>query len=574
MKKHKSGLWRPFLKFYTRFPIPWYLFIGSVILSVLSSEIYIKVTEITIRVNKGELYNSVIISYALMTVFYALMTGLQNILSAYGSGIMTLRAQRTLWRKILHLPQREVDREEPSNLISAITNDVATSSGCLEVVFGSVSSVYTYIRMWFVLWQFSPDITLYVALTVPFSVGLFFLSGRLQFKQFSKLYSALNTMTSWFSEHLSAAKYVKTQALEDKEIEEGFRAIDERYKADLYNVFMTALQTGLGSAMRRLGTVILAVGGSRLINAGKLEQTAINDASTYSSSIAEHESVMLITYSGIKATQGSLKHVNDLLELPEEKLTEGADMEASSGDIVFRNVNFGYDGQPVLKDTSFTIPYGKVTAMIGGNGSGKSTVLKLLQGFYPIRDGVITLAGQNVAEIKPEQLRSRFAYVLQTMPIFSGTIRENIVYGLKEDVDEATVIRAAKAAGAHEFIMELPEGYQTQTGDDGRNLSGGQRQRIALARALIMQPEYLILDEVTSNLDSKTAHQVLDMAFGREYAPTVIYITHDMEEVKRADHVIVMADGSVEAEGTEQEMYSVSPTYRSFADKQRREAVA
>lgn len=160
--------------------------------------------------------------------------------------------------------------------------------------------------------------------------------------------------------------------------------------------------------------------------------------------------------------------------------------------------------------------------------------------------------------------------MLQNTPLLSGTIRENLTYGARTPPDEAAILAAARAAGAHDFITRLPYGYDTQVGSAGMRLSGGQRQRIAIARALLVQPEYLLLDEATASLDHRTAGAVLNSLLdGR--VPTVVYISHNMEEVRRADHVIVLRDGQVEASGTPDELARISPTYRDYAAKQRLE---
>ncbi len=572
MKRKKSKVWQPFLKYYTRFPIPWHLIIASTLISLVVSEIYVYISKITIQVQSGELYNSVIIAYSLATLLNAFLICGQNILAAYASQIMNMRAQKLLWKKILHLPQKEIDREQPSNLISGITNDVDTASGFLLAVFGIFSSTYLYVRYWIEMVRFSPDLSFYVMLTIPLSLLLFFVVGKMEYSYNSKLYAALNTMTSFFSEHLTATKFVKTRGIQKQELEAGFKAIDARYKADLYKTLMMQSQTFLDNFLRHFNLIIIAVGGSNLIGQNKLHQTALVEANTYTGNISMAEAELLVSYMSIKGTQGSLRHVNNILDLAEEKLDKGESLTSGMGEICFQNVDFAYEeDHPILQGATMTIPHGKVIAIIGGNGSGKSTVLKLMQAFWPVDSGSISISGQDISGVKLKDLRGRFAYVQQTMPIFSGTVRENIVYGLQEEVGDDEVHAVAKAAGIHDFIMGLPEGYATRLTDDGTTISGGQRQRIALARALIVKPEYLVLDEATASLDQDTAEAVLNAALSRKYAPTVIFVTHNMAEVQLADHVIVMHDGCVEAQGSPAEVLAHSPTYRSFMEKQQKE---
>lgn len=568
IRSRKEKLWGPFLRLYTRFPIPWVYFLGAIVLGIASTELALKVADLTIRVNKGELYNGVIIAYVLVSILNSLVMGFQNVLAAYGTQKTTLRVRGVVWRAILGLPMKDVEEEGPSNLISCVTNDATQAASALQMIFLSVSSLYALVRACTKMIAYNGQLSLILVVSIPLAALVFFLTGRLQFIASRRQYEALNTMTAFFSEHIACAKHVKAQGMEEREIEEGMQAIESRYKADILNVLFGTVQTGLFSLYTKLNTVMIAVGGSQLIRTGHMASTGINDFTTYSGKVEQYESELLTPYQTVKGTQGSLRHVNEILERPAEQLDAGSPL-GPSGDIELRDVRFSFDGEyPVLQGVSCTIPYGKRTAIIGGNGSGKSTVMKLLQGFYRPDAGTITLNGQDLAGVRLSDLRGRFAYVLQNTPLLAGTIRENLIYGAKTQPDDAAIQVAAQAAGAHEFISQLPDGYDTQVGSAGSRLSGGQRQRIAIARALLVQPEYLILDEATANLDHRTAGAVLDSLLdGR--VPTVVYISHNMEEVHRADHVIVLREGQVEASGAPDELARISPTYREFAAKQR-----
>lgn len=573
-KKHekerprREKLWGPFLRLYTRFPIPWLFFIGAILLGVAATELALRVADLTIRVNKGELYNGVIIAYVLLSILNAVIIGFQNILATYGTQTTTLRVRGVVWRAILGLSMKDVEQEGPSNLISCVTNDATQAASALQMLFLCASSLYALIRACMKMVIYNVRMSLVLVIAIPLAMLVFFIVGRMQFIASRRQYEALNTMTAFFSEHIACTKHVKAQGMEEREIEEGMHAIETRYKADILNVLFNMVQTGLFSLCGKLNTVLIAVGGSHLIRTGQMESTGINDFTTYSGKVEQYESEMLTLYQTVKGTQGSLRHVNEILGREAEQLDVGSPL-GPSGDIELRDVQFSFDGEySVLRGVSFTIPYGKRTVIIGGNGSGKSTVLKLLQGFYRPDSGSITINGQNLADVRLSDLRSRYAYVLQNTPLLAGTIRENLVYGAKSMPDEQTIIAAAKAANAHDFIRQLPDGYDTQVGSAGMRLSGGQRQRIAIARALLVQPEYLLLDEATASLDHQTGGQVFQNILDGK-VPTVIYISHNMDEVRRADHVVVLRNGQVEASRTPEELARVSPTYRDYAAKQR-----
>lgn len=552
MKKNK--VWKPFFGFYARIRIPWLFYISAAILGMLAAEMALQASAFTIQVNKGELYNSVILGYALISVGTALLGALRNILSEYASGRVTLRGQSMLWSKILRLWQKDVDREGPSSLISSVTNEVAEASNCLLLIFNMAASLYAFMRALIRLFSFHAGLTGYILLATPLAVLMFFLVGRTEYYGMRKQFEALGEMTAWFSEHLSCAKYIKTQAMEEEEVKAGCAVIEKRYHSELIYEALGQVQVLLNSLYTNVVTVIIAVGGSRLILGGRMEQTGINTASTYMGKVNQYQAELLTQYQRVKGTQGALRHANSLLSLEEEN-REAGDMGAACEDLVFDHVSFSFDGgRPVLKDASFTIPHGKRTVLIGKNGSGKSTVFKLLQGFYRPDEGRILINGTDTAKLKLSELRRQFAYVLQNTPLLSGTIRENIAYGCLGEVPEEQIINAAKLADAHEFIMEQKEGYDTQVGEGGMNLSGGQRQRIALARAMILAPPYLLLDEATASLDHRSAGRVGACVRNAEALDTVVFISHNREEIVNADYVIVMKDGRMAAAGTPKEL--------------------
>ncbi|MBR4393133.1 MAG: ABC transporter ATP-binding protein [Oscillospiraceae bacterium] len=568
MNKQK-GVWKSFFRFYTRFHIPWHYFILTVALGVLASEIAVRLASYTIAVNKGELYNRVILGFCLLTVAHMIITSAVNILTTYGTATVSLRARNMVWRKILSLPQREVDKTAPSSLISCVTLDVDQASNSIYSLFTTVSSTYAVIRAIIIMARYSSTLTIWLVATIPVIVLLFFLVGRLQFYIMRRTYAAINTMTRFFSEHLSAMKHIKVQSLEDKEMEEGYKAIDARYKADLWAAILGQLQVMLHSLHVNIQTIVIAFGGSSLIRQGRMETTGITNFSAYTSTADQYIAEDLTHYQSFKGTQGALKFVNDLLQLPSEPRLEG--QQPVPGDLVLENVRFSYDGEyEVLKGISLTVPQGSVTAIIGGNGCGKSTLIKLLQGFYTPSAGTILAGGQDITAVQPDAWRRSFGYVLQNSPLFSGTIRENILYGCRGKVNEEAVYEAARQADIHDFILSLPDGYDTEVGEMGGKLSGGQRQRVAMARALILHPAYLILDEAAASLDHKTGSRVFDsLMSAKTPEQTILLISHNMEEVDRADRIVSMRDGEVVGCGSAAEMRRSDPIYREYSANQR-----
>lgn len=562
---------RSYISFYTRFPIPWWLFIASLVFGLVNTEVVLAISKYVIQINKGELYNGVIIGYSLLTVLNAVIAMFSNLCGEYGIQKVTLRARMLLWNKILHLPMREVERRQPSSLISGVVNDITQASAVIHMIFSTVASIYGFIRCCVEMARFNAKLSAYMLLLVPLAVGVFALVGQLQYRMMLRRYESLGAMTEFFSEHISAAKHVKAQAMEGLEAEEGLRAIDERYKADIYYAFMEVLQVFSNTLYTSIGSIAIALFGSDMIRKGQMPDTGINDFTTYKGRVDQYQAEVLTHYQTLKGTQGALQYVGVLLDGPEEDPDAGYDLPEGRAkeDIVLERVSFGYDPrQPVLHDLSLTIPAGITTAIIGNNGCGKSTLLKLLQGIYLPDSGRVWLGESAVDKVKLSQLRRRFGCIFQHNPLLSGSVRDNIAYGEKGEVSDEAVAGAARLADADGFISQLPEGYDSDVGMGGALLSGGQRQRVAIARTLLSDPEYLLMDEAGASLDHKSDMTIFRAVREHMKGRTIVVVAHDMRTVMEADHIIVLNSGSLEAAGTHEELLKTSPTYRSYLDLQ------
>ena len=562
---------RSYISFYTRFPIPWWLFIASLAFGLVNTEVVLAVSKYVIQINKGELYNGVMIGYSLLTVLNAVISMFSNLCGEYGIQKVTFRARMLLWNKILHLPMREVERRQPSSLISGVVNDITQASAVIHMIFSAVASVYGFIRCCVEMARFNAKLSAYMLLLVPLAIGVFALVGQLQYRMMLRRYESLGAMTEFFSEHISAAKHVKAQAMEELEAEEGLRAIDQRYRADIYYAFMEVLQVFSNTLYTSIGSIAIALFGSDMIRKGQMPDTGINDFTTYKGRVDQYQAEVLTHYQTLKGTQGAMQYVGVLLDGPEEDPDAGRDLPEGQAkeDIVLERVSFGYDlHQPVLHDLSLTIPAGKTTAIIGNNGCGKSTLLKLIQGIYPPDSGRVWLGESAVDKVKLAQLRRRFGCIFQHNPLFSGTVRDNIAYGETDEVSDEAVARAARLADADGFISQLPNGYDSDVGVGGALLSGGQRQRVAIARTLLSDPDYLLMDEAGASLDHKSDMTIFRAVREHMKGRTIVVVAHDMRTVMEADHIIVLNSGSLEATGTHEELLKTSPTYRTYLELQ------
>jgi ATP-binding cassette subfamily B protein len=274
----------------------------------------------------------------------------------------------------------------------------------------------------------------------------------------------------------------------------------------------------------------------------------------------------------ISAASASASRIMEVLDAePEIKDdSEPVQLDEIQGRVVFENVTFSYGedgGDPVLTDISFAAEAGEKVALLGQTGSGKSSLVNLIPRFYDANRGRITIDGLDVKEIKISSLRSHIGISLQDVILFRGTIRENIRYG-NPDVNEEEVVRVAEIAKAHEFIMAFPEGYDTIVGQRGVNLSGGQKQRIAIARALLMKPKILILDDSTSAVDVETEAEIENALDSLMNDTTSFIVAQRISTVLKADKILVLDNGRIVAEGSHNELIRSSPLYQEIYDSQ------
>ena len=274
-------------------------------------------------------------------------------------------------------------------------------------------------------------------------------------------------------------------------------------------------------------------------------------------------------FTQLQRSMGATMRIIEILSEQEEELHSGVELIKANEDIILSHVSFGYtDESLILKGLNTTIRAGKVTAIVGPSGGGKTTLFKLMERFYEPSEGSISLGGKPIHEYSLKSWRKHIGYVSQESPLLAGTIRDNICYGLEQDVSDIEVERAAEMAHALEFIQQLPEGFHTDVGERGLKLSGGQRQRIAIARALLRNPSILMLDEATSSLDSQSEQTVQSALNKLMIGRTTIVIAHRLSTVVDADQLLFIEKGEITGQGTHEELIQTHELYREFATQQ------
>ena len=483
--------------------------------------------------------------------------------------------RQNLFDKTLVLPLSFFSEEKKGDIMARMTSDVHeiewSIMATLEVIFRDPFSIILYL---FALVFMSPQLTLFVFVLFPIAGFLIARIGKSLKRTTNRSREQFGGIMAIIEESLGGLRIIKAFTSE-KIIGDKFRNQNLVYTNTMIRMYR---KIDLSSPMSEfLGTVVLVIVmyfGGKLV----LEQSAQLPASLFITYIAVFSQIipparaLTNAYYNIQRGISATERVSMILEAP-ELITDSASplvITELKESISYKNVSFAYskgDEGYALKNVSITIKKGKTIALVGQSGSGKSTFADLLARFYDCSEGGIFIDGQNIKDIKLNSLRGILGIVSQESILFNDSIYNNIAFG-KENATESQIIEAAKIANAHEFILETPNGYQTNIGDKGGKLSGGQKQRISIARAVLKNPDILILDEATSALDTESERLVQDALEKLLKNRTSIVIAHRLSTIVNADEIIVLNKGEIIERGTHKELLELNSAYKKLYDMQ------
>lgn len=456
-------------------------------------------------------------------------------------------------------------------LVSRMSSDVTMMRTILtdnvNVILQQTAIMVGSIIIMFII---NTRLTLFIIALIPILVGLGFVFGFYLQRISTRIQDELAGSTVVMEESLQNIREVKSFVREEYEIKRYNDAIDRSFKAALQ---LLRLNSVFGPFVGFLGfgsiTLILWFGGQEVI-AGRLTGGQLISFLFYGVSVAGSFAALVGLYSNFQKAIGATKRVFQILDT-RPTVQDKPDAKTIShvrGELTFKDVYFSYDErQPVLKNINLHIPAGEILALVGASGAGKSTTFNLIPRFYDPTSGEILLDGIDLRDITQASLREHIGIVPQETLLFGGTIRENIRYG-KLDATEDEIIAAAKAANAHQFITELPDGYDTIVGERGIKLSGGQRQRVAIARAILKNPRILLLDEATSSLDSESEHLIQEALSRLMQNRTTIIIAHRFSTVRGANRIAVLDKGELVELGTHDELIAKNGIYTKLYEMQ------
>ncbi|MBP3967199.1 ABC transporter ATP-binding protein [Paenibacillus lignilyticus] len=500
----------------------------------------------------------------------SLKGGLQFLHGFFGGRLgnrVAFRLRNACYTKLQSLSFQYYDTAKTGDLMSRLTADLEAVRNFIAFGFAQIFNMFLMIifgaaMMFSIHWQ----LTLITLVTMPVLVFVALRFEKLIHPAFREMRQAMSHLTTAVQENITGVRTVKSFARESFEMDK-FSTRSAAYKQN--QIAASGLWGRFFPVMELLASVcavILLVAGGTLVIRGSItlgEMVAFFSMLWYIINPMWAMGFLINNYTQSKASgERLLELLNEYVHVKDVESPTILDESKIEGHVQFHNVTFNYaDKAPALTNVDIDAKPGMVIGMLGGTGSGKSTVIQLLMRAYNIKTGKITLDGEDIRNLSIESLRSQIATVFQETFLFSCSIRDNIAYAIK-DVTMDQIIEAAKLAKAHDFIMELPEGYDTIVGERGMGLSGGQKQRIAIARALIKNPRILILDDATSAVDMETEHEIQagfsELMAGR----TTFIIAHRISSLRHADEILVFDNGHVVQRGKHEQLVKEAGPYQ------------
>ena len=496
--------------------------------------------------------------------------------AAFASQGFGANLRQCLFNKVQEFSFADIDRFSSASLITRMTNDVNAMTMMLAMGLRMlVRAPVMLVAALCISFTLNAKLALILVVVIPLMLlavgGLMFMCTRL----FEAMQKKIDNLNNTLQENLVAIRVVKIFVRADFERKKFKKSNDELMNAALaVGLRIIAILPIMMLAMNGATVAVLYFGG-RMVMGGTF---LVGDLQAFINYIVQIlMSVMMVAMSLLQLSraQACAHRINEVLNtepsVEDKPQAKEQTLPAPRGEVEFRDVSFRYvatgTGDDVLSHISFDVKPGQFVALVGGTGTGKSSLVNLIPRFYDVTGGAVLLDGMDVRDYPLEELRSRIGMVLQTNVLFTGTIRENLKWG-KEDATEEEIIQAAKDAQAYDFIMALPDGFDTMLTQGGTNVSGGQKQRLCIARAMLRKPAVLILDDSTSAVDSATEAAIRESFAKNLKDTTVIIIAQRISSVQYADEILILEDDHIAAHGTHDELLKSSPIYQEIYQSQ------
>lgn len=546
--------------------------IGSIITTLVGLTIPLLTRELVDGFSIASLSVNLIVMIIGIFLLQAVIDGLSSYALAYVGQRVVARLRTLTWQKLIQLPVRYFDRQPSGESVSRVVNDTGIVEDLVSTHFPSfISGLISIIGAVTILLIMDWRMTLMMLVAVPITVLVMIPLGMRMAKISRKLQDETASFQGTIQQTISEIKLMKSSTAEQTEEKKGLKGISNLFLTGLKEAkIFSIISPFMYMVVMLVIVIIIGYGGIR-VEEGTMTTGSLVAFLLYLFQITFPITTFALFFTELQKAKGATGRIVEILNQDVEETNPGVDKNIDNEALTFQNVHFSYEnGEEVLSQISFQAYPGELVAFAGPSGGGKTTVFGLMERYYKPDHGDIFIGNQSIGEISMLSWRSQLGYVSQESSMMSGTIRDNLTYGLAdaEKIKDEQLWEVAKMAYAEKFIKELPKGLDTEVGERGMKLSGGQRQRINIARAFLRNPKLLLLDEATASLDSQS-EQVVQKALQRLMeGRTTIVIAHRLSTIVGADQIIFIENGQITGKGTHQELVETHDLYREFAEQQ------
>ena len=555
--------------------------IGSVAFSVIGPKVLGKATTeifngLIGKISGGDGINFDRIKIILLTLVglylvSAILSFIQGFIMSGISQKLAYNLRDELSKKINRLPMSYFDKTTNGEVLSRFTNDIDTLAQSLnQSLTQIITAVTTLVGVFIMMLTISGVMTVAALVIIP--IGMFVISMIIKRSQkfFAQQQAFLGNVNGQVEELYGGHLVVQAFNGQGDAIEKFDKTNEKLYQSAWKSQFLSGLMQPLMSFVGNLGYVLISILGGFLVIKNYIEVGDIQSFIQYVRQFNQPLNQIAQISNQLQATAASAERIFAFLAEEEEPVTENDSVKVTrhDGEVIFDHVRFGYDeNKVIIKDFNAKVKPGQKIAIVGPTGAGKTTIIKLLMRFYDVNSGAIYVDGKNIKDYNRQELRSHFGMVLQDTWLFSGSIKDNIKYG-KLDATDEQVKQAAKAAHVDHFIKTLPSGYDMVLNEEASNVSQGQKQLLTIARAILADPEILILDEATSSVDTRTEVLIQKAMDNLMENRTSFIIAHRLSTIRNADLILVMKDGDIIEQGTHEELLAQDGFYTNLYNSQ------
>ena len=476
--------------------------------------------------------------------------------------LLNLRSQ--VFDHVQRLSVKFFDKNEVGRIMSRIQNDVGELGDFLDSgAFWVTGEIVTLVAIMVTLFFMDVRLAIISVAVIPFLLIFLFFWQRWARRSFIKVRQAISAVNASLQENIAGVRAIQSLSREDLNSQQFEQVNNAHFEANMQSVKFSAGMTPVVELLVAMATSLIVLFGGERVLGGTLLVGTLLAFILYIQNFFDPIRSMTMEYTQLQRAMASGSRVFEIIDVKPEVVDSLDSIKVSrlQGDIVFENVRFGYEPEiEILHDVNFHISPGSTVALIGPTGAGKTTIVSLIARFYDVTGGSIQIDGHDIRRLEKTSYRSQIGLVLQDPFLFSGTVKENILYGNLEATDEQ-VITAARTVGAHDFITKMEKGYNTEVQERGQNLSMGQRQLISLARALLVNPVILLLDEATANIDSQSEYVMQQGLVELMKGRTTVVIAHRLSTIKNADSILVLDKGRIIENGNHQELLTKGGLY-------------